>query len=226
MENLSPMLGEGKEKGIKTDWQPVLRPSLVDKINLRESEIEKIELELESERHRVQEKIDDRRRFFLKLAAGTGLGLFAVTFLPKKASALVMGGTPSTSVVGLKNEANVQINPATEETLQSLADSAGGHVIERYTKLLTSSGSIKTPATGKRLRIYNTKFSLSADLTSVAFRFTSGGADYEKYLAPKTGGLYGANTHPNFIEGEIDEDIYCHIVGSGNVQIYIDYSEI
>ncbi len=166
---------------------------------------------------------DDRRRVFLKLLAGAGLGAAAVTILPRRAEALVMGGTPATSVVGLKDDADARINPATEETLQSLL--AGNSVLKKTTSL-AASGTVHTPGSGKKIRVYNTKFSLSADMTSVSFRFTSGGTDFEKYISPKTGGLYGANNHPNYIEGGTNEVLHCEISGTGNVQINIDYLEV
>ncbi|MEK7681031.1 MAG: hypothetical protein AAB348_03230 [Patescibacteria group bacterium] len=41
-------------------------------------------------------------------------------FLPKKADALIMGSSPTTGVVGVKNSTNARINPATEETLDEV----------------------------------------------------------------------------------------------------------
>jgi hypothetical protein len=63
---------------------------------------------------------DFDRRKFLKVAGMAGLGLAATTLLPKKADALILGGTPTSSVVGVKDENNVRINPATEETLDEV----------------------------------------------------------------------------------------------------------
>jgi hypothetical protein len=63
---------------------------------------------------------DSEKRSFLKLLAITGFGLVASQIIPKKAEALIMGGTPSTSTIGLKNASNVKINPATEDTLNTL----------------------------------------------------------------------------------------------------------
>jgi hypothetical protein len=115
------------------------------------------------------------------------------------------------------------INPATEESLQTLLKGQG---VLKGTTTLTSSGTVKTPTSGKKLRVYATRFSLSADMTSVSFRFTSGGTDYELYVSPKTGGLYGANNHPNYVEGGINEVLYCAISGTGTVQINFDYLEV
>jgi len=166
---------------------------------------------------------DSRRRTFIKGSALLVVGVLATTLLPRRAEALVMGGTPATSVVGSKNASNVRINPATEDTLALLRT---GLPVLKKTTVLSGSGTVHTPASGKKVRVYNTKFSLDATLTSVSFRFASGGTDYEKYLAPHTGGLYGTNNHPNYVEGGVDEVVYCVISGSGNVQINIDYLEV
>lgn len=172
----------------------------------------------------IAENVNDQdKRFFLKMLGATGLGLVATTMLPKKADALVMGGTPSTSVMGVKNASNTRINPATEETVSSLLTGQG---VTKLSIALASSGIVRTPASGKKIRVYASRFSLTADASSVSFRFTSGGTDHEKYVAPKTGGLYGANNHPNFIEGGVDEVLYCVISGTTTVQINIDYLEV
>lgn len=166
---------------------------------------------------------DFDRRFFLKVLGGVGLGIVATSLLPKKADALIMGGTPTSSVVGTKNASNVRINPATEETVASLLTGQG---VTKVSTSLAGSGTVITPSSGKKLRVYASRFSLTADATSISFRFTAGGTDYEKYLSPKTGGLYGANNHPNYIEGGINEVLYCAISGTTTVQINIDYLEV
>lgn len=167
--------------------------------------------------------VDPKKRSFLKLASMAGLGAVAVSMIPKKAEAYVMGASPTSSVVGVKNASNTRVNPATEETLQALA---AGQSVSKFTTSLTSSGNVLVPASGKKIRVYSTRFSLTADLTSVGFRFTSGGTDYERYVSPKTGGLYGANNHPNYVEGGVDQPVYCSISGSATVQINIDYLEV
>ncbi len=168
-------------------------------------------------------RVDDSKRSFLKLASVVGLGVVAASALPQKAQAYVMGSSPTSSVVGVKNAANVRVNPSTEETLQVLLE---GNSVLKKTISLSSSGTVHTPASGKKVRIYNTKFSLDTTMTSVSFRFTAGGTDFEKYVAPRTGGLYGTNNHPNYKEGGVDEVVYCAISGTGNVQINIDYLEV
>ena len=165
---------------------------------------------------------DAKKRHFLKVLGGLGIGL-GVSMIPDKASALVMGGTPGTSIMGVKNSSNARINPATDETLQNVIN---GNGVSKKTVTITGSDTLHTPVSGKKLRIYSLKFTLSANLTDVSFRFTGGGIDFEKYIAPKTGGLYGANNHPNYVEGGIDEILYCNVNGTGTVQINIDYAEV
>ena len=63
---------------------------------------------------------DKDKRTFLKAAGIAGLSIIASLFLPKKADALIMGSSPTTGVVGVKNSTNARINPATEETVSSL----------------------------------------------------------------------------------------------------------
>lgn len=171
----------------------------------------------------VDSSVDDNKRLFLKVAGVAGLGLAASALFPKSADAYVAGSTPASNVVGLKNSTNTRINPATEETLSTLLSGQG---VTKLTTSLSSSGTIRTPASGKKIRVYASRFSLTADATSVSFRFTSGGTDHEKYVSPKTGGLYGANNHPNFIEGGVDQALYCVISGTTTVQINIDYLEV
>ena len=163
-----------------------------------------------------KKQVDNNKRDFLKVAGLVGLGVAVSSAIPKKAEALVMGGTPSTSVVGVKDSANTRVDPAIKT----------GNLIYKKTVALTNSGTVHTPASGKKLRIYNLKFSLSADMTSVSFRFTSGGTDFEYYYAPKSGGLYGSNNHPNYIEGGVDEVLYAVISGTGTVQVNFDYLEV
>lgn len=166
---------------------------------------------------------DHNKRNFLRIAGIAGAGLVASQLFPKRASALIMGSTPSSNVVGIKDDSNTRINPATEETLSSLLV---GNGVTKLTINLSASGTVRTPASGKKIRVYACRFSLTADATSVSFRFTSGGTDYEKYVSPKAGGLYGSNNHPNYIEGGVNEVLYCNISGTTTVQINIDYLEV
>lgn len=166
---------------------------------------------------------DFDKRSFLKVLGIAGLGIVTTSLFPKKTDAYVVGSTPTSNVVGIKNSSNTRINPATDETLSSLVSGQG---VNKLSINLSSSGTVHTPASGKKIRVYASRFSLTADATSVSFRFTSGGTDHEKYLSPKTGGLYGANNHPNYIEGGINEVLYCTIDGTTTIQINIDYLEV
>lgn len=60
---------------------------------------------------------DHKKRAFLKFAGLTGLGLLTYFAFPKQADALVMGSTPTSNTVGIKNAANTRIDPATEATV-------------------------------------------------------------------------------------------------------------
>jgi hypothetical protein len=189
----------------KYSFKLVRRSSLLDQ--------KKVEL---AEEVGDKNAVDENRRTFLKLAGLAGLGIAVSSALPQKAEALVMGGTPSTGVVGLKDSGNARIDPAIKT----------GNLIYKKSVALTGSGVVHTPSSGKKLRVYNAKFSLSDDMTSVAFRFTSGGTDFEYYSSPKTGGLYGSNNHPNYIEGGINEAFYVAIDGTGTVRVNVDYLEV
>lgn len=166
---------------------------------------------------------DFDKRAFLKVLGIAGLGIAATSLFPKKSDAYVVGSTPTSNVVGVKNATNTKINPATEETLQSLITGQG---VTKLSINLSSSDTVINPTSGKKIRVYASRFSLTADATSVSFRFTAGGTDHEKYVSPKTGGLYGANNHPNYIEGGVNEVLYCVIDGTTTVQINIDYLEV
>lgn len=63
---------------------------------------------------------DQKKRTFLKAAGVAGAGLVASQLFPKEASALIMGSSPTTGVVGMKNASNARINPATEETVDQI----------------------------------------------------------------------------------------------------------
>lgn len=68
------------------------------------------------------QQIKDRnKRNFLKLASMVGTSVIVSQLTaPDKAHALIMGSSPTSGVVGVKNAANTRINPATEETVSSL----------------------------------------------------------------------------------------------------------
>jgi hypothetical protein len=215
-------LHEKISEGSKVDSQTNLK---IKKLQIRQISKDEREDQITQQvtQNEKQEISDSNKRNFLKVATIAGAGILASQLIPKRADALVMGSTPSSSVVGVKDATNVRVNPATEETVSSLLTGQG---VTKLTTSLSSSGTVRTPSSGKKIRVYASRFSLTADATSVSFRFTAGGTDYEKYLSPKTGGLYGSNNHPNYIEGGVDEVLYCSISGTTTIQINIDYLEV
>lgn len=89
---------------------------------------------------------DKNKRTFLKVAGIAGAGIIASLLLPKKADALIMGSSPTTGVVGVKNAANTRINPATQETVSTLLKTsdltfAAGDLQVKVTSLPPSSFS-------------------------------------------------------------------------------------
>lgn len=87
-----------------------------------------------------EESHDENRRAFIRALGITGLGVVGFSMLPKKASALVLGGAPSTAVVGLKDGSNNRINPAKEDgNLATVATAASA--ISAQTAKLTFDGS-------------------------------------------------------------------------------------
>jgi len=82
---------------------------------------------------------DQSRRNFLKVAGIAGAGLVVSQLSPNKAHALIMGSSPTTGVVGVKNSTNTRINPATEETASSL--------LNKVSDLTFDTGSLQVKVT-------------------------------------------------------------------------------
>jgi hypothetical protein len=92
---------------------------------------------------------DQQKRTFLKAVGGVGLGAFLLSMLPtSKADALVLGGTPSTSVVGLKNSTNNRIDPATEDTLSAAKTDLDNIKINTDKFQFDLSNNLKVVSTG------------------------------------------------------------------------------
>jgi hypothetical protein len=72
-------------------------------------------LPLKLETEAQQTVTDNRKRMFLRLAGIAGIGSIAAMLLPKKAQAYVLGGSPTSGVVGVKDSSNNRINPAKED---------------------------------------------------------------------------------------------------------------
>ncbi|KKS24841.1 MAG: hypothetical protein A2736_00370 [Candidatus Yanofskybacteria bacterium RIFCSPHIGHO2_01_FULL_41_27] len=96
-----------------------------------------------------QSKVNDQgKRTFLKVASIAGASAIASQILsPKKASAFIMGSSPTTGVVGVKNSANARINPATEETVSTLATQATAATILKTTDLALDAGVLQVKVT-------------------------------------------------------------------------------
>lgn len=165
----------------------------------------------------------------------SNIPIFVITTSRDSLGNIVNPSKEDGNLAGIKiNTDKIPADPARENgILQTIdADIKGtqprdvAKKIFKKTIMLSASGAVHTPAANKKIALFSVKFSLSADLSAVSFRWTAGGQDFEKYLSPKTGGLYGANNHPDYIEGAVNEPLYCSITGSGNVQVNIDYLEI
>ena len=96
-----------------------------------------------------QPKVNDQgKRTFLKVASIAGASAIASQILsPKKASAFIMGSSPTTGVVGVKNAANTRINPATEETVSTLATEVTAATLLKTSDLTFDTGSLQVKVT-------------------------------------------------------------------------------
>jgi hypothetical protein len=112
-------------------------------------------------------KVSSAKRSFLKMAGMVGLGVAGSLMLPKKADALVFGSTPASNVVGVKDSANLRIDPAKEtggnlatvktNTDPLVAPAAGGYVRQ------DSTGTIAKETGGNLAGIRTTTDKLTFD---------------------------------------------------------------
>lgn len=123
-------------------------------------------------------ELDNGKRTFLKVAGVAGAGIIASQLLPKRAEALIMGSTPSSSVVGVKDSSNVRINPAKEDgnlaTIKTNTDplvvaGAGGYVRQDSTATIAkeSGGNLATIA-GKDFATQTTLATLNTTAATLA----------------------------------------------------------
>ena len=104
------------EPDFTTEAVPIKRKAS-DGVNV----VDAIHQSVESTNSEQSKVKDQSKRNFLKVAGVAGASIVASQLLsPKKTSALIMGSSPTTGVVGVKNATNTRINPATEETVSSL----------------------------------------------------------------------------------------------------------
>lgn len=114
--------------------------------------------------------IDTEKRGFLKLAGVLGLGAIAATALPQKAQAYVMGSSPTSGVVGVKNAANTRIDPALEggnlasikTSTDRFADSGGGGYIRQ-----DSAATIAKESGGNLATLAGKDFATEATLAAI-----------------------------------------------------------
>ena len=106
--------------GLPSEVAPPVRSFASNGVNVTDVIPQSVE-STDSEQPKVK---DHSKRNFLKVASIASASLAGALFLPKKAEALIMGSSPTTGVVGIKNVANTRINPAREETVSSLATEA------------------------------------------------------------------------------------------------------
>ena len=110
-----------------------------------------------------QLKIKDQgKRNFLKVASIAGAGLIVSQLSPKKAQAFIMGSSPTTGVVGVKDATNARINPATEETVSTLATEATAASLLKTSDLTFDTGSLQVKVTS--LPSEGSSFSDSGDV--------------------------------------------------------------
>ncbi|MEX2013945.1 MAG: hypothetical protein WD896_01165, partial [Parcubacteria group bacterium] len=90
-----------------TDSFVLIRRSVVDPTHLLEAENAVATVQETANLEEV--KVSDHgKRNFLKVAGIAGAGLIVSQLSPKKAQALIMGSSPTTGVVGVKDATNVR----------------------------------------------------------------------------------------------------------------------
>jgi len=116
------------------------------------------------EEETAEERIDHKKRAFLKVAGVAGVGIAATTLFPKAVSAYVAGSTPTSNVVGIKNVANAKINPATEETVSTLATEATAATLLKTSDLTFDAGALQVKVTSLPASGSSSSFSDSGDV--------------------------------------------------------------
>lgn len=83
---------------------------------------------------------DFDKRAFLKVLGVAGLGIAATSLFPKKSEALIVGSTPTSNVVGVRDIANNKINPAKEDgNLANIKTNTDKFTFDGSNNLLTKS---------------------------------------------------------------------------------------
>ncbi|MEN9405063.1 MAG: hypothetical protein RLY47_22 [Candidatus Parcubacteria bacterium] len=123
---------------------------------------------------------DGDKRAFIKALGVAGVGVAAATLLPNKAHALIMGSSPTTGVVGVKNASNVRVNPATEDTLNTLLkasdldfDGSGYLNVNVQATSGSSSSSFSDAGDVSRLALVDASRHVQVDVLSSALPTTA-----------------------------------------------------
>ena len=91
---------------------------------------------------------DFDKRTFLKVLGVAGVGILASSLFPKKADALILGSTPASNVVGLKdNKTNARINPATEDKQDALITELQKKADQTETQPVSIAGTVNVAVT-------------------------------------------------------------------------------
>jgi hypothetical protein len=113
----------------KYSFNIVTKKTIVEDRLVKKHSLESVNKALitKKEREEVEEnlQIDNKKRLFLKTAGAAGIAAAVFALVPKKAEALVLGSTPTSNFVGVKNNSDIKINPATEDTLALIKDTDG-----------------------------------------------------------------------------------------------------
>lgn len=119
--------------------------------NANTASIFKAEKQNKTQNVHAEAESDNKKRSFLKVAGIAGVGIVASQLLPKKAEALIMGSTPSSSVVGVKDSSNVRIDPAKEGG--NLATIAGKDFATQTTFASVKTNTDKFIFDGENLKV-------------------------------------------------------------------------
>lgn len=151
---------------------------------------------------------DNKKRLFFKLLGVVGLGFVGSLMTPKRADALVFGSTPTSNVVGVKNSSNARVNPATEETVATLATQTTAAAIKTNTDNLAG---IKTGT--------DNLATIKTDLDTLT---TAGGGGYVRQdstgtIAKETGGnLAAIKTNSDKFTFDVDGNLLTAGSSSGS----------
>lgn len=145
----------------------------------------------ESEAQSQPEVADNKKRLFLRVAGLAGIGGLAAMLLPKKAQAYVLGGAPTSAVVGIKDANNTRMTPAQESggnldqinanTASLLNATAGAYVQQNTTTptfALESNGNLAAIEAQSNLLSFDSNTAGAANLKVNLAAMVPGGLDF------------------------------------------------